>query len=66
MKWYFDPEQRMYWSVGDGDDEIFIRQDTLQSQGDMASIMQGVNLEGIADAEERPLPRTPADNEIRG
>ena len=55
MKWYFDPEQRVYWSLGDGDDEIFVRQDAIQSQGEMASVMLGVNLDGIQDAEERPV-----------
>jgi hypothetical protein len=66
MKWYFDPEQRMYWSVGDGDDEIFVRQDAIQGQGDMAAVMLGVNLDGIQDAEERPVPRQPEEQEIRG
>lgn len=66
MKWYFDPEQRMYWSLGDGDDEIFVRQDAIQGQGEMAAVMLGVNLEGIQDAEERPVPRTPEEQEIRG
>jgi hypothetical protein len=66
MKWYFDPEQRVYWSLGDGDDEIFVRQDALASQGEMAGVMLGVDLTGIDEAEERPVPRLPADHEIRG
>ena len=66
MKWYFDPEQRMYWSLGDGDDEIFVRQDFLVSQGDMASVMLGVDLTGIDAAEERAVPRLPEEHEVRG
>ncbi|MGE0228858.1 MAG: hypothetical protein AB7I38_14065 [Dehalococcoidia bacterium] len=65
MKWYFDPEQRLYWSLGDGDDEIFLRQDFVQGN-EMAAIMSGVNLQGIEDAEEKPVPRMPADHEVRG
>jgi hypothetical protein len=65
MKWYFDPEQRMYWSLGDGDDQIFVRQDMIQGN-EMAAITLGVNLDGIDEAEERPLPRTPEEHEIRG
>ena len=63
MKWYFDPEQRVYWSPGDGDDAIFVRQDVVQ--GDMASIMLGVSLDGIEDAEERAVPRMPEEHELR-
>jgi hypothetical protein len=65
MKWYFDPEQRLYWSLGDGDDEIFLRQDFVQGN-EMAAIMSGVSLDGIAEAEEKPVPRLPADHEVRG
>lgn len=65
MKWYFDPEQRLYWSLGDGDDEIFLRQDFVQGN-EMAAIMSGVSLDGIENAEVKPVPRVPADHEVRG
>jgi len=65
MKWYFDPEQHMYWSLGDGDDEIFVRQEFVQGN-EMAGVMLGVDLTGIQDAEERPVPREPAEHEVRG
>ncbi|HRC62007.1 MAG: hypothetical protein K1X87_06710 [Dehalococcoidia bacterium] len=65
MKWYFDPEQRLYWSLGDGDDEIFLRQDFVQGN-EMAAIMSGVSLDGIEHAEVKPVPRLPADHEVRG
>jgi hypothetical protein len=66
MKWYFDPEQRMYWSLGDGDDEIFVRQDFITGNGEMAAVMLGVDIAGIEAAEERPVPREVGDHEVRG